>query len=67
MKTVVKLRPSSPYTEDTLSAIAAADGRYDDAIKHLKKALEDKAYANWKGDKARELLKAYAEKKPYRE
>jgi tetratricopeptide (TPR) repeat protein len=64
MKTVVKLRPQSPYTEDTLSVIAAAEGRFEDAIKHLKKALEDKGYTEWKGAKARDLLKAYEEKRP---
>jgi tetratricopeptide (TPR) repeat protein len=67
MKTVVKLRPTSPYNEELLGVIAAAQGRFDEALEHQKKALQDKHYADRQGEKARARLSAYAAKKPYRE
>lgn len=67
MKQVIELRKESPYNEETWSVIAAAQGRFEDAIKHQKKALEDKDYAESEGDKAKERLKAYEQKKPWRE
>ncbi|HWY86048.1 MAG TPA: tetratricopeptide repeat protein [Gemmataceae bacterium] len=63
----VKLRGASPYNEQTLGAIAAAQGRFADAIKHQKTALEDRTYAKTEGTKALERLKWYEEMKPYRE
>jgi tetratricopeptide (TPR) repeat protein len=67
MKTVIKLRAASPYNEVTLGVIAAAQGRFEDAMKHQKKALEDPEFAKNEGEKARERLKTYQEQKPYRE
>src|SRR5262249_7591224 len=69
MKTVVALRPTSPWNEETLGVIAAAQGRFDDAIQHQKKALEDKEYAGdeEKKAKAEKRLKQYEQKKPWRE
>jgi len=66
-KTVIALRPNSPCNEHTISVIAAARSRFDDAIRYQKKALEDKDYAAEEGDKARERLKAYENQKPWRE
>lgn len=67
LKTGIKLGLMSPWNEETLSVIAAARGRFDEAIKLQNKALEDKDYAAEEGDKARERLKAYEAKKPWRE
>jgi tetratricopeptide (TPR) repeat protein len=69
MKTVVKLRPVSPYNEETLGIIAAAQGRFDDAIRHQKQALEDKEYVGIEQQKATaaKRLKQYEQKKPWRE
>jgi Flp pilus assembly protein TadD len=67
MMEAVKLRGTSPYNEQTLGAIAAAQGRFADAIKHQKTALEDGTYAKMEGAKAIERLKWYEEMKPYRE
>jgi tetratricopeptide (TPR) repeat protein len=67
MKTVLELRNQSPYNEENLSVIAAALGHFDDAIKHQKKALEDKDYAEENGDDARERLKAYENGRAWRE
>jgi tetratricopeptide (TPR) repeat protein len=67
MKAVVKLRPTSPYNEELLGVIAAAQGKFEEAIKYQKKALQDKHYADRQGAKAHARLSAYAEQKPYRE
>ncbi len=67
MKVVAKLQPASPYNEELLGVIAAARGEFDDAIRHQKKALEDKLYADRQGAKASARLAAYEGKKPYRE
>jgi hypothetical protein len=67
MKTVIKLRPTSPWNDETLGVIAAAQGRFDDAIRHQKKALEDKEYADFEQVKAEERLKQYEQKEPWRE
>src|SRR5205085_3971457 len=45
MKMAIPLEPTNPHNEETLGVIAAAQGRFDDAIRHQKKALEDKDYA----------------------
>jgi tetratricopeptide (TPR) repeat protein len=67
MKVAAKLRPASPYNEELMGVIAAAQGEFDDAIRHQKRALEDKHYADRQGAKARARLTAYEGKKPYRE
>jgi tetratricopeptide (TPR) repeat protein len=69
METVVALRPTSPYNEETLGVIAAARGRFDDAIQHQKKALEDKEYAGNEERKAKaeKRLKQYEQKQPWLE
>jgi len=67
MKAVVKLRPTSPYNEELRGVIAAAQGKFEEAIKYQKKALQDKHYADRQGAKAHARLSAYAEQKPYRE
>jgi tetratricopeptide (TPR) repeat protein len=66
-KTVTELRPKGPLNEELLGVIAAARGRFDDAIARQSKALEDKHYADRFGAKARERLAAYRDKKAYRE
>jgi hypothetical protein len=67
MKAVVKLRPTSPYNEELLGVIAAAQGKFEEAIKYQKKALQEKHYADRQGAKAHARLSAYAAQKPYRE
>jgi len=67
MKEMVRLRPSSPYNDELFGVIAAARGKFDEAIKHQEKALEDKRYAERQGVKARARLSAYADRKAYRE
>src|SRR5262249_8149504 len=67
MKTVVKLRPTSPWNEETLGVIAAAQGRFEDAIQHQKKALEDQEYASEEEVNAEKRLKQYEQKKPWLE
>jgi tetratricopeptide (TPR) repeat protein len=66
-KAVVKLRPTSPYNEELLGVIAAAQGKFEEAIKYQKKAIQDKHYADRQGAKAQARLSTYAEQKPYRE
>jgi tetratricopeptide (TPR) repeat protein len=67
MKTAVQLRPTSPYNEQTLGVIAAAQGRFADAIKHQVTALQDRNYAGRESSRAIERLKSYVENMPYRE
>jgi tetratricopeptide (TPR) repeat protein len=66
-KAVVQLQPKSPYNEELLGVIAAAQGRFDEAITHQQQALEDKRYAERQGAKAHARLRSYTAKKPYRE
>ena len=67
MNTVLELLSQSPDNDEVLSVIAAALGRFDDAIRHQKKALQDRDYAEEAGAGARERLKAYEQGKPWRE
>ena len=67
VREVVKLRPAGPYQEELLGVIAAARGNFDDAIRHQKRALEDRHYSDRRGNEARARLTAYEAKKPYRE
>jgi tetratricopeptide (TPR) repeat protein len=67
MKVVVELRAKGPLNEELLGVIAAARGKFEDAIAHQSKALENAHYADRFGAKARARLAAYREKKAYRE
>jgi Tfp pilus assembly protein PilF len=40
MRIAIPLAPTDPYHEETLGVIAAAQGRFEDAIRHQMKAME---------------------------
>jgi hypothetical protein len=50
-----------------LAASYAAAGRFEEAVKLQKKALEDPAYAKANGQAAQKRLKLYQQKTPFRE
>jgi tetratricopeptide (TPR) repeat protein len=67
MEAVIRLRPAGPLNEELQGVMAAAQGSFEDAIRHQTKALESKHYADRHGAKARARLAAYGDQKPYRE
>jgi Tfp pilus assembly protein PilF len=56
-----------PQQLEMLAAAHAEAGNYVEAVKWQQKALEDVAYAKAQGESARERLKLYEAKKPYRD
>jgi len=56
-----------PSVLDAMAAAHAETGDFDKAVEYQKKALADKAFGKDSGEKARERLKLYEQKKPWRE
>ena len=57
-----------PYCLAALAAASAEIGRFDEAVKWMKKALEyPSSYAPQDIEKDREALKLYGTAKPYRD
>jgi hypothetical protein len=55
------------YFLATLGAACAESGKFDEALRWQNKALESPQYQKEEGEKARQRVKLYGDRKPYRE
>jgi hypothetical protein len=57
----------SGWTLNTLAAVCAEAGQFEEAVRYQTKALEDPAYRGPAGDVFRQRLELYKRKKPFRQ
>jgi tetratricopeptide (TPR) repeat protein len=57
----------NPYYLGTYAAACAENGKFEEAVRWQKKALEDKDYDNRSGKNGRQMLRQFEQGKPYRE
>jgi len=57
----------NPYYLGTYAAACAANGRFEEAVRWQKKALDDRGYSAGAVERGREMLRLFEQRKPYRD